>query len=154
MAMNTTVFIIKILLFSHWFGSAGEEGTALSSLSLNIDELRSDRGAVHVAVYDREDSFAKSLKPYRLRIYKVPADRKLVIRLDSIPPGRYALAAYHDENGNGNLDKNMLGIPKEPYGFSNNPRAKWSAPKYEEVSFALNGQPARLSVSVKTWKER
>ena len=46
----------------------------------------------------------------------------------NLEPGDYAVAIYHDENGNGQLDKRLFGIPKEPYGFSNNYRPRLSAP--------------------------
>lgn len=132
----------------------GSQPSEINRLHLQIENIRSGNGAIHLALYDREESFAKSLEPFLLKIYSIPADRKLQLQLDSLPAGRYSLAVYHDENGNGELDKNLFGIPKEPYGFSNNPRAKWSAPTYEETAFVLNGSPANLSVSLKRWKER
>ncbi|PHN04685.1 DUF2141 domain-containing protein [Flavilitoribacter nigricans] len=150
---------ITTLLAGVFFGMIFSQRTVqsepdTSSIALAIENLQSDRGNVHVAVYDREESFAKSLKPFQLKIQKVSAGGRLHIQLDSLPHGRYALAVYHDENGNGDLDKNMLGIPKEPYGFSNNPRAKWSAPTYEETSFVLGAMRTSLAVSLKKWKER
>lgn len=123
-------------------------------LHLEVENIRSAEGAVYVALYDREEAFVKSLKPYLVKVYKVPEDLQLQVQMDSIPYGRYAMAIYHDENNNGDLDKNLLGIPKEPYGFSNNPRAKWSAPTYEETAFQIAEWPLRLSVSIKKWKER
>lgn len=128
--------------------------TNSNSIALEIENLQSATGEVHVAIYDREEHFKKSLDPYRLKVLKVPSDGQLHLELEDIPYGRYALAVYHDENGNGDLDKNMLGIPKEPYGFSNNPRAKWSAPTYKETSFVLGPEPTHLAISLKKWKDR
>jgi len=54
-----------------------------------------------------------------------------------IPPGTYAVKLHIDENENGELDTNFLGIPKEQYGFSNNARA-FGIPKFEAASFSLN----------------
>lgn len=55
-----------------------------------------------------------------------------------LAPGKYAVTVYVDENGNGRLDKNMFGAPKEPFGVSNNVVPKLSAPKLEECLFDMN----------------
>jgi uncharacterized protein (DUF2141 family) len=48
------------------------------------------------------------------------AARKSAVVLTNLDPGQYAVILFHDENGNGKLDQNVLGVPNEPYGFSNN----------------------------------
>ena len=50
-----------------------------------------------------------------------------------LPPGNYAIAAIHDENGNAKLDRNMFGIPREGFGFANNPHVSLSAPSYSKA---------------------
>jgi uncharacterized protein (DUF2141 family) len=55
----------------------------------------------------------------------------------SIPEGTYAYSMYVDLNGNGKLDKNIFGAPKEPYGFSNNFKPKFSAPDFSDCSFSI-----------------
>lgn len=57
---------------------------------------------------------------------------------NSIPYGDYAAKPYHDKNGNKKLDTNFIGIPKEPYGFSNNARGTLSAPEYIKAKFTLD----------------
>lgn len=51
-----------------------------------------------------------------------------------VPPGRYGVAVIHDENANQKLDRNFLGIPKEGFGFANNPRVLLSAPSFQAAS--------------------
>jgi acyl-CoA reductase-like NAD-dependent aldehyde dehydrogenase/uncharacterized protein (DUF2141 family) len=58
------------------------------------------------------------------------------IDLGPLPPGRYAVSVYLDENGNHQLDKNWIGIPKEPVGASNNPKGSMGPPHFDECSFA------------------
>jgi uncharacterized protein (DUF2141 family) len=53
----------------------------------------------------------------------------------NIPAGKYALAVFQDCNVDGKLNKNMFGVPKEPYGFSNNKYGKFGPPDFEDVSF-------------------
>ena len=62
-----------------------------------------------------------------------------------IAPGAYALAVIHDENMNGKLDTNWLGAPTEGYGFSNDPKALFSAPSFSAARFAYDG---RLTISL------
>ena len=57
-----------------------------------------------------------------------------------VPPGTYAVAAFHDANGNGKLDT-MMGIPKEGFAFSRNPKMQPRAPHFNEASFENNGRP-------------
>ena len=65
-----------------------------------------------------------------------------------IPPGTYALAVIHDENMNGKLDTNWLGIPKEGYGFSNDAKALLSAPSFSAASFSYEGGDLALTITL------
>lgn len=154
MELHLTTLLLGAYCWAFGLFSTIQAPTPMSSIALVIDNLQTRHGNIHIAVYDTEEKFVKSLTPFRLKVHETPAEGHLLLQLDSLPYGRYALAVYHDENGNGGLDKNLLGIPKEPYGFSNNPRAKWSAPTYEETSFELGAERLTLAVSLKKWKER
>lgn len=67
---------------------------------------------------------------------------------ENIPTGTYAIAVIHDENMNGKLDANWLGIPKEGYGFSNTAKGVASAPLFSAASFPYDGQNLELTVSL------
>jgi uncharacterized protein (DUF2141 family) len=73
-----------------------------------------------------------------------------VIRCDfeDIPTGTYALAVIHDENMNGKLDTNLLGVPKEGYGFSNDVKAVRGAPTFSDASFRYDGQNLNFTLSL------
>ena len=60
---------------------------------------------------------------------------KSAVVLTNLDPGRYAIILFHDENGNGKLDKNALGVPTEPYGFSNNVPGFLGPPAYKKRSW-------------------
>ncbi len=68
-------------------------------------------------------------------------DRTATARLNDITPGTYAIAVFHDENGNGQLDT-FLGIPREGFGFSRNPPVRPRAPRFAECSFDAHGDSA------------
>lgn len=65
-----------------------------------------------------------------------------------LSPGRYAVAAFVDENGNGEIDFNFAGFPTEAYGFSNNLRPRFSRPSLEEQLFSLEENRA-ISIRLK-----
>lgn len=65
-----------------------------------------------------------------------------------IAPGTYALAVIHDENLNGKLDANWLGIPSEGYGFSNDARAALGPPSFSAASFAYDGRSVALTIGL------
>jgi len=76
--------------------------------------------------------------------------RKTEARCDfeDIPPGTYAITVIHDENTDGKLDTNWLGIPKEGYGFSNDVKALLGAPPFSAASFQYDGGTLELTISL------
>lgn len=110
-------------------------GTAhAADLTIEVGGVDSGDGKVVVSIYKSSDSFLK--KP--LASVSVAALKQGVKAVFSnLEPGDYAASAYHDENDNGKLDTNMLGIPKEPTGASNNAQGKLGPPKYEQAKFNL-----------------
>jgi len=65
-----------------------------------------------------------------------------------IPPGTYALAVIHDENMDGKLGTNLLGVPTEGYGFSSGATASMSAPSFEAARFSYDGQNLDLTIGL------
>jgi uncharacterized protein (DUF2141 family) len=63
---------------------------------------------------------------------------KSAVIFSNLDPGRYAIILFHDENGNGKLDKNALGVPTEPYGFSNNVQGFLGPPAFEKTAMRLD----------------
>ena len=67
----------------------------------------------------------------------------------SIENGTYAVGAYHDENQNGEIDRNALGVPTEVYGFSNNVRGKFGPPGFSDTQFKMEGKAVSLDIHLK-----
>jgi len=68
----------------------------------------------------------------------------------NIPAGKYAIAVFQDCNVDGKLNKNMFGVPKEPYGFSKNKFGKFGPPDFKDVSFDVKGDTSiSLTISLK-----
>jgi uncharacterized protein (DUF2141 family) len=106
-------------------------------LTIEVSGITPNRGNVYIAVYDRPEAFPLS---GHQRVGQVLAseDQHLTVHFEDLPPGQYAAAAFQDFNGNGRLDRNFLGIPKEPYGFSNGVRRSTGPPQFAEAAITLN----------------
>ena len=121
-------------------GAAGE-------LTIRVTGIKAAAGAVRVAVYARSGDFPdESAAIAKAAIAAVIPEIRHGFEL---PPGRYAVAVFHDRNGNERLDENFVGVPKEPYGFSNNVRGRLRAPSFAEAAFALGADPLDLAIEIR-----
>ena len=98
--------------------------------------FRSADGQVLVAVYRGEDGFpGEPGKAWKTAVATIAGGRASVEI--AAPPGEYAFAIVHDENGNNQMDTNWLGIPKEGIGTSNNAKGRFGPPKYRDAKFTI-----------------
>ena len=105
-----------------------------------------DRGGVVRCGLFRKASWLKS----PLATATARADRATALCVfEKIPPGIYGLSAFHDKNNNGKLDTNLLSIPSEDYGASNNARGTFGPPSFEDAKFAYRGGYLRLEAALK-----
>lgn len=104
---------------------------------VTVQNLEGKSGQIYIAWYNSATAFASKQKAAFMKSIKVSGQNEVHVPFVAIPPGKYAVAVYLDENGNGIIDKNFLGIPKERYGFSNNPSPAMRAPRYEEAVFEV-----------------
>jgi uncharacterized protein (DUF2141 family) len=123
---------------------------ATPSLPLDITNLSQARGRVFVAVYDQADAYMDESKARFKQAYDVRATGSIRLQLPDLGAGNYAIGCYHDLNGNGRLDTNLLGVPTEPYGFSNNVRPKFRAPTWDEARFFFSGKNTP-SIRMEKW---
>lgn len=126
----------------------------VAPLQIQVEGLDVAQGVVRLALYCEETGFLNEDASCRAEVIPVRQRGTLPIKIDQLDFGRYALAAYHDLNNNGRLDKNNLGIPTEPYAFSNNPMAKWRSPRYSEAVFDFRGGKTPLVLTLKPWSNR
>ena len=129
-------------------------GSEMVSAEIQIGNLSRADGAVHVAVFRDEASFKAERSSCYEEVITVSSRSPIRLRLPELPAGKYAIAAFHDQNGNGKLDKNWMGIPQEPYALSNNVSAKWKAPTFEDVAVEINSDNQQISLKLMSWDER
>jgi uncharacterized protein (DUF2141 family) len=112
-----------------------------------------DKGTVLLAVYGSKADFDENENAVLAK--EIPVDRvgEYTVSLEGLAAGSYTIALFQDINNNGKLDTNFMGIPKEPYAFSRNPKVKWRAPRYQEVVFDLKAS-TEMNVKLKKWSKR
>lgn len=112
----------------------------LGILTVRIVNARNANGVIRIALFHSVEGFpgdaSKALRTQQAKIDPQTLTAEAVF--PGIPQGTYAVMVFHDENGNGKLDKNLVGIPKEGYGASNNPAKKMRPPAFDEAKFSLN----------------
>jgi uncharacterized protein (DUF2141 family) len=113
-----------------------EELIVKSSIKFEISNIKEEVGRINVALFNSEDSYNKE-EYLDTRILEFTGN-SVVGEFSDLEPGVYVVSCYHDKNLNQELDKNILGIPTEGFGFSNNPQILFDAPDYNNVKFNLN----------------
>jgi uncharacterized protein (DUF2141 family) len=116
-------------------------------IHVKILDIRNSTGAVACALFEAPVGFPAEFLRYATNIMMIKI-RDTQARCDflDIPPGTYALAVIHDENMDGKLGTNWLGVPREGYGFSNDAKASMSAPSFKAASFSYDGQNLDLTI--------
>ena len=118
-------------------------------IHVKILNIRNSTGTIACALFESPAGFPIEVlhSATNVMIIKI---RKTQARCDfeDIPPGKYAIAVIHDEDMNGKLETNLLGIPKEGYGFSNAAKSMIGVPSFSDASFPYNGQNLDLTMSL------
>lgn len=128
--MKNLGLFIALLFPLALFAQTGE-------LVVKIENIKRSKGSMKIAVYNKEELFLSD-EVVTLGSQKVEGDT-LVFVFSELPYGAYAMSIFHDENDNGKLDSNFMGIPSEPYGFSNNARGTFGPPKFEDCLVKVQG---------------
>lgn len=114
------------------------------NINIRISDLKSDKGICNVCLFSNSDGFPDNSKN-AISCAKVKiTDKVAVTSFRDVAPGTYAISVFHDENNNGELDTNFMGIPKEGYGVSNNILPKMSKPKFETAKFVFTTDKYKL----------
>jgi len=108
------------------------------NLRITGTNIQSDDGSFIVWVYENADTWLSD-RWRTQKVIKVSGNRKddaISVEL-SLPPGEYALSVFQDVNDDGKLERNFIGLPKEPAGLSNNLRPKFGPPRFKDAKFTV-----------------
>ena len=107
---------------------------AAATVEVTVGNVHNDHGRVLVALCTKADF----LRPHCAWKGSAPAARgNVVVRIADVPPGTYAAQAFHDENANGRLDRNLLGLPEEGMGFSHDAPMRMGPPRFAAAAFTV-----------------
>jgi len=122
----------QILNFNIPFSGMPEQNSDNGfNLEINILKIRRDAGQIAIQVLDEQKKAVK-------QEFATISNKRSVLILKGLPKGKYAVQIFHDENKNGKMDFNFMGIPKEGYGFSNDARGFMSEPAFDKQLFTLD----------------
>lgn len=122
-------------------------GVHAGELVVKVQDVSVQKGRLMMAVFDSADAWNGKAKAIAQQALTASA-ASVEFSFPDLPSGTYAISVMHDENGNGSLDSNFLGMPVEGYGFSNDPRVMRKA-TFEEAAFAVGAEGARIELHLR-----
>ena len=141
--------VVGLMLMALAEIAAGSAQASEPGIHVEILDIRNSVGAVACALFEGPKGFPTEFLRFATNIMMVKVRAtKATCDFADIAPGTYALAVIHDENRDGELATNMLGMPKEGYGFSNDAKGTLGAPSFEAASFSYNGQSLNMTIAL------
>jgi len=144
--LNTSVFATALALAPAALAQAQPSPENL--IHVEIGGLRNDEGQVLCALYSSADGFPKKADKALAHAKSSISDRHAVCEFPGVTAGTYAVSVFHDENSNGKLDTNLVGIPREGVGASNNARGHFGPPKFEAAAFRFSSGHLQLKITI------
>jgi len=120
------------------------------TVTVRVTGARNTKGKIGVTLFQDAQGFPDD-KSKAIRQQSVEIDPNTLsaqVTFKDVPRGTFAVSVLHDENGNGRMDKNFVGMPKEGYGASNNPKKKKRAPTFDEAKFSLNDADQTIEIAL------
>ena len=143
------IALFAVLVFAILPAAALAQSSSCPSIVVKVLNIRNSAGTIGCALFESPVGFPIEFLRYATNINVIKI-RDTQARCDfvDIPPGTYALAVIHDENMNGKLDTNWLGIPTEGYGFSNDAKAMLGPPSFSAANFPFDGGALDLTITL------
>ena len=120
-----------------------------TTLTVVISDIRSDIGVLNIAVYDNKNDWlgSSTVQKRSLQVLENGVGGVVTTSFE-VEPGEYAISVHHDDNDNGKMDTNFIGIPKEPTGLSNGAVPKFGPPKYKDAAFRVDGKDLEMPIKL------
>ncbi|MBD3615542.1 MAG: DUF2141 domain-containing protein [Gracilimonas sp.] len=142
------ILVLKCFELSAQEISFPEISEQKSAFELVIEGIEIEKGEIRIAIFNSRQLYQEKENPLYAIVLPVEENR-MVWSEEALPYGNYAIAVYHDINTNGELDTNILGIPKEAYGFSNNARGKFGPASWKDAHFKISSKTHTMSIRIK-----
>lgn len=143
------ILIISLVIISDRAYSQTTANTSQTAkLIVKFYGMSSNKGVVKIALCNSEQNYKNHKTPFIGK--SIPIKNNLAeIEFSELPYGEYAVKAFHDEDGNDDLNTNLLGIPTEDYGFSNNARGMFGSPNWNDAKFKLETPIKSIQIEIK-----
>ena len=119
----------------------------IGNLILNITGFENNEGSVRIALANSKEDYQTDDEAFRAVIISI-SEKKAKQIFEDLPFGIYAIKTFHDENENGELDTNFLGIPSENYGFSNNAKGSFGPASWEDAKFSFDKDSMIIEINI------
>ena len=150
--MKNRIIIVLAIFTIPFFALKLKSHAMLSSGSIHVVVRGIDKieGQVGILLFEQKDGFPSDQRKAMHQVILPLEGKELNYSFSELPYGRYAVSVMHDSNMNNKLDTNILGIPKEGVGISNNAKGTFSSPKFSDASFVLDKSdiPQHLFLSI------
>lgn len=113
-----------------------------ADLKVSVEGVNGAKGTIYFAVFEKEGFLDKPIK-----VAKSTPEQAAAI-LPNLKAGSYAISIYQDANDNGKLDRNMVGAPREPYGFSNDAMGMMGPPSFEAAAVKLGTENQSITIKL------
>jgi uncharacterized protein (DUF2141 family) len=127
---------------------AGVAQTPPGHILVRVTGLHSDQGHVGCVLFSDASAFPGHTERARGRMFVVPRGREAICDFAAVERGTYAIATFHDENANGRMDQNFIGIPTEGTGCSNDARGRFGPPHFDDARFGYAGGMLTVPVTM------
>ena len=147
---NLTSILTILMLFTTFIAYSQNSNNIereSGKFALSVIGLESNEGKVMIALFNSEESYSETGEKFKSNALEIE-EKKCEWVIENLPFGEYAIKLYHDENGNNKMDKNMLGIPSEDYGFSNNASGSFGPADYEDAKFIFSGSGLQHEINL------
>jgi uncharacterized protein (DUF2141 family) len=126
--------------------------TQANVLRVDVTGIRNDDGVIYCQLLSGANGFPRKVSKTTAVVRAQIQDGSATCAFPSVSPGSYAVAVYHDENGNGRLDRGFMGIPKEGVEVSNDAQRSLGVPNYDQAKFVVEAEEERIVVRIKYLK--
>jgi len=149
--MKLTIIVAAFLIAST--SAAGQQPSAGESpttgrIVIHVTGLGSSKAPLRIAVFNTEQTWLRDGSALYRTILD-PDGPQGEWTIERAAYGEYAVAAFHDTNGNGELDRNFFGMPKEPYGFSNDARGVFGPASWQDARVRVNAPVTDITIELK-----
>jgi len=142
--MKFLVLIFLVSIFTVSLSAQDKKAT----LTVELKNVKIE-GTLYLTLYNKDDGYpTDSTKAFAKNMKKVTAVTEKVVFKD-IPFGTYAVSVWHDQNDNQKMEKNLIGIPKEGMGVSNDAKGNTGPPKFKDAKFVIDKEKTEISITLR-----